>query len=110
MLAARIPGMAQQDPVGPFFSRHLHFLGIDHDYMIAAIHMGRETRLVLTANDAGDFAGQTTQYLGLCVHNYPALLDCGLIDMSRLITIMVHAFLVYFPQECAPSVQKGTQR
>src|SRR5665213_3572234 len=47
--AAGKSGMPIEDAVGTLVAGELDLLGIDHDDMVAAIHMRREGRLVLAA-------------------------------------------------------------
>ena len=65
-----------------FLVRHLvagkaHFLGIDHDNVVAGVHMRRERGFVFATNEHGDLAGHAADHLVLGVHQQPFLLRGG---------------------------------
>ena len=71
--AAHVPGVAVV-----YFPRHLlpgelHLVGVHHDDEIAHVGVGRERRLVLAAQDVGDFRGHPAEHLSLGVHDVPRL-------------------------------------
>jgi len=71
--AAHVSGVAVV-----YFPRHLvpgqlHLVGVDHDDEIAHVGIGRECRLVLAAQDVGDFRGHPAEDLPLGVHDVPRL-------------------------------------
>lgn len=53
-LATGIAGEAEVLAVGPFLAGELHLVGIDDDYIVAAIYVGRVAGLVLAAKNLGD--------------------------------------------------------
>ena len=50
-------------------------VGVDHDHVVAHVHVGGEGRLVLAAEDAGDLGGHATEGLALSVEDKPIPLD-----------------------------------
>jgi hypothetical protein len=54
-----------------------HLVRVDHDDIVAAIHMGCEARLVLAAQPKSDKGGETTDHEALGVDHHPCLLDLG---------------------------------
>ena len=57
LLAAVVTGVGENHAIRPLLTCHLYFFGIDHNYMIATINMGRITGLMLAANYFGNLAG-----------------------------------------------------
>jgi len=57
--------------------RDLHLGGVDHDHVIAGVHVRREDRLVLAAGDAGHLRGEASEDESLGVHQEPGGIDIG---------------------------------
>ena len=53
-LATGIAGEAGVGAVGPFLAGELHFIGVDDDYVVAAIYVGRVAGLVFAAKNLGN--------------------------------------------------------
>src|SRR5690606_32258724 len=53
------------------------FFAVDDDDVIACVHVRRENRLVLAAQNCGNLRGKTPQSFAFCVHNPPLALDLG---------------------------------
>jgi hypothetical protein len=60
---------------------HLHLVGVDDDHIVAHVHVRREGRLVLAAQDIRDDRGKAAQNDAFGVDQDPLLLDvrrrCG---------------------------------
>lgn len=89
-MSAGISRVRKDYPVSPFLTGHSHLLSIDYDDVVAAIYVGSVARLVLATDDAGYLAGNTTEHLSISINNNPAFLDCSLVGVDCLVTIMIH--------------------
>ncbi len=70
-LTAGIAGVVEVDAVGHLFAGKAHLVGVDDDNVVAAFHVGRISRLVLAAEQNGDFRAQTAKGLVGCVDHHP---------------------------------------
>src|SRR5437762_4647869 len=58
-LVAHVAGVPEVPLLFRLFTRDADFRRIDHDDVVASIHVGRERRLVLAADDLRDLSRQT---------------------------------------------------
>ena len=56
-------------------ARDLHLRGVDHDDVVAGIHVRGERRLVLAADDARDLGRQASEHHAFGIDDEPAVLD-----------------------------------
>ena len=70
--------------VGALVAGHLHLLGVDDDHVVAHVHVRRERRLVLAAEDLGDVRGEAAENDALGVDQHPLLVDVALADRIGL--------------------------
>lgn len=89
-LSTRITGVSEDYAACPFLAGHSYLFSIDYDDVIAAINVRRVARLVFATDDARYLAGNTAEHLGIGINNNPALLDCSLVGVDCLVTIMIH--------------------
>lgn len=74
-LSAGIAGVAEIDAICQLISGETYLVGIDDDYVVATIHEGRIARLVLTAEQFGNFCAQTSENLVGGIHHNPFFFD-----------------------------------
>src|SRR5665213_3825040 len=58
----------------------LDLRGIDHNDVVAPIHMGGKSRLVLTTDDSCHFCGESSKHHAFRIHDVPVVVDisrCG---------------------------------
>lgn len=89
-LTTGVARVAYVDLVGHFLARQTHLFGVDDDYVIATVDMGREVGLVFAANHRSNLAGQPTQDLPLCVNHNPVLLHRIIVGGDGFITECIH--------------------
>src|SRR5438128_1525192 len=82
--AAREHGVVDVLLVVPLLAGQLDLVGVDDDDEVAAVGVGREDRLVLAAQDAGDGGRGAAQHLVLDVDDQPVALDGLLAAHHRL--------------------------
>ena len=58
-----------------FVAGNTYFLSVDHDDVIASIHVRRVLGLMLSAQARGDLGGHTTKGFSFCVDYVPVALD-----------------------------------
>src|SRR5688572_4623581 len=58
----------KKNTVSPLFTSHFDLFCIDHDYMIATVHIRCIAGFVLAANDFRNLASHTAQYLVFCIY------------------------------------------
>jgi hypothetical protein len=73
--ATGIAGVAVQHLTVSLARGHLDLGGIDHYHMVTGVHMRGEDRLVLAAQQAGNFGAQTTKDHALGVDDMPLALN-----------------------------------
>src|SRR5690606_17180354 len=93
-LTTRIPRVRKDYPVCPLLAGHTHLGSVDYDHMIPAIHVRRVSGLMLSTDNASHTAGQTAQHLLVGIHNHPALLNLGLAELCRLVTVVIHSIIL----------------
>ena len=69
---AGIAGMPAVHLLLGFIAGDLNFGGIDNNYVVAAIKMGRKIRLMLAYQQAGNFGGGAAQDLAVEIDEMPA--------------------------------------
>ena len=73
--AAGIAGVAVGDLLHLLATRELDLVGVHDDHVVTRVHVGREDRLVLAAQDGRDLRGKTPQYLAAGINHVPAAHD-----------------------------------
>ena len=73
-LSARISGVTRINPVGHLLSTEGHFLGVDHDDVVTAVHVRREPWLVLAAEDKSNSGRKTAESQIGSINDDPLLL------------------------------------
>ncbi len=73
-LAAGISGVVEVYAIGHFLAGKNNFVGIDNDYVVAALHVGGVAGFVFTAQQFCHFCAKTTEYLIGGVDNDPLVL------------------------------------
>ena len=71
-------------------SRQADTLGVDHYYVIAAVKVRREARLVLADQKPRDARRETPQHLPLSIHHKPVLADRQLFRLPAFWNIRPH--------------------
>ena len=72
---AGVSGVAVGDLVTTLVPGQLHLVGVDHDHVIAGVHVRSEDRLVLAAQQHRHLGRQPAQHLAAGVQDEPATLD-----------------------------------
>ncbi len=85
-LTAGIAGVRKIFAVCPFFASENHFVGIDNDYVVAALHVGRIRRLILAAEDFSDLRAKTTKMLVGGVDEKPLLFNALSVGSQSFVT------------------------
>jgi hypothetical protein len=83
----RVPDMALG---GPFLACEADLVGVDHDDVVATVHVWAVARLVLAAQDQGDLAAEAAEDLAFGIDHEPILLDSLGRRVLRLITERIH--------------------
>src|SRR4029077_12586821 len=73
--AARVAGVPPGDLVLELLAGELDLVGVDHDHVVARVHVRREHRLVLAAQQGRHLRGQAPEDLAVGVQDVPAALD-----------------------------------
>ena len=73
--AAGIAGVPVRDLLGFLAAGHLDLRRVDDDDVVADVHVGREDRLVLAAQDGGDLRGQASENQAAGIDHVPAAHD-----------------------------------
>ena len=81
---ARVTGVPVEDVGVALVAGQLHLLGIDHDDMVAAIHVRGVGRLVLATQDVRQDAGEPAENEAVGVDDVPLLLDFGRLQIEGL--------------------------
>lgn len=89
-LSTGVTRMAHIDLIGQFLTSQTHFFSVDDDYVVATVNVWREVGLVFAANHEGNFTGQPTKYLSLCVNHNPVLLYRITVGRDGFITERIH--------------------
>lgn len=74
-LASGIAGVTYIDLVRELLPCETDLVGIDYDYIIAAVHVRGVVHLVLAAQHDSHFGSKATHDLVCCINHYPFLLD-----------------------------------
>ena len=74
-LSAGIAGVAEIFTVGHLLAGKAHFVGIDDDYIVAALYVGRVAGLVLTAQNQSDGSAETSEYLIGSINDDPLVVN-----------------------------------
>lgn len=74
-LTAGIAGVVKIDVVSHLFAGENNFVGIDDDYIVTALNVGRVAGLVLTHKDFGNFRAETAEMQTGCINNVPLVLN-----------------------------------
>ncbi len=85
-LTAGIAGVGQIDAVGPLVAGELHFVGVDDDHVVAALHVGRIAGLVFAAQDFSDFGAETAKNLVGGIDYHPLAVALLRIRSKGLVT------------------------
>lgn len=75
----------------PLVSSQNHLLCVDHNYVVTAISVWGEIRLVLSAQALSNFGCQTTQSLALSVDEQPLLICVLLVDGDGFVAQSIHS-------------------
>ena len=67
--------MAIVNFVRQLFAGQFDFFGVDDDYIVAAVQVRDEIRLVLAAQNLGDFGGKSAQYDTAGINDIPFSFD-----------------------------------
>lgn len=74
-LATGIAGVVEVDAVCHLLAGQDNLVGVDDDYIVAALYVGRVAGLVFAAQDLGYLGAEATQYLIGGVNNDPFALN-----------------------------------
>lgn len=76
-LAAGVACVAQIDAVCKLVASHSDLVGIDDDYIVAAVHIRSVIGLVFATQDFSHLCAKTAQNLVCSIHHNPLFLDSG---------------------------------
>lgn len=74
-LTAGIAGVVEIDAVCHLLAGQDNLVGVDDDYIVAALYVGRVAGLVFAAQNLGNLGAEATKYLIGGVNHYPLALD-----------------------------------
>ena len=89
-LPARVARIGEDQFVVELLAGHSYFVGIDHYYMIAHVHVWGVGWFMLSAQNAGNLTGHATQHLVFGIYQYPTLFCCCVVGIYCFITVMIH--------------------
>lgn len=75
-LTAGIAGVVQINLVSKFFTGKNHFVCVDDDYIVTAVHEGAIAGFVFSAQNFGNFCAEATKNLVGSVDNHPFFFLC----------------------------------
>ena len=92
--AAGVTGVAGVRLIGRFTAGNAHFLSVDDDDIVAAVHVRRIGGFVFAAQNVGHFSGESTKVLAFGVDQIPFLIDFGSLENEGLVDVLLfHNFL-----------------
>jgi len=90
LLATRVPGIMLV-LLGVFFiPGEADLIGIDDDDEVSGVHVRSVLRVVLAAEDSGDFGAETAQNGSISVDDEPTPVDFLFLDRPGLVTQSIH--------------------
>src|SRR6476661_1899831 len=90
LLATGVARVGDVDLLGHFLARHAQLVGVDNNYIVTAVGVGREGRLVLAAQNVGNLRANAAQRGYAGVDDNPAFLGVGLVNVGCLEAQVVH--------------------
>jgi len=91
-LSAGITRVADVNLISHLRASQANLVGIDDNYVVPAINMGREVGFVFAADQACDLAGQPTKHFALSVNHNPILLRRFFVGRDGFVTERIHCY------------------
>jgi hypothetical protein len=91
-LTAGITRVARVYFVGHLGTRQANLIGVDDDYVVPAIDVGRKVGFVFAANETRYLAGEPAKYFALCVNHNPLFLRRFFVGRDGFVTERIHCY------------------